>query len=284
MSRITAVDTVNYPVFPPPEPYFQLNALPTPPPAQVPFPGDSGTSCTTQEDKLTGVLSLGQSSQAVAWELRASRFKDWAMQRVQSAQLMGFETLASWSTTTSGAVLSLSPTHSQGVSSLALRPSNSNGFTPMRSVPLSTLTVVSPTLAWDVMLPTQQPNPTWQGTAQTYVNCPSRGIYSAFLGQVELTGKPLNVWNTITFPLNNDQVTRLLQSGYSDLTFTVVVNVQVPTSGTYRVDNLRFVPVAGNACGGRPNGTACTDGNACTQLDRCQNGTCQAGTPVACTG
>jgi hypothetical protein len=33
---------------------------------------------------------------------------------------------------------------------------------------------------------------------------------------------------------------------------------------------------------GAPNGTACDDGNACTQTDTCQNGVCVGGNPVVC--
>lgn len=199
-----------------------------------------------------------------------------------SADVFGFENASYWSTTTSGAVLSLSSTHSQGTNSLAVKPSNGNGYTPVASVHLSTLTGVSPTLAWDVMLPSQQPNPNWFGTAQLALNCPSRGINSAFLGQVELTGKPVNVWNTVSFPLNNTQLSALLNAGYSDLTITVILNVPVPTTGVYLVDNLRFVPAPSNGCGGRPNGTTCDDGSACTQSDTCQNGTCVGRSSVVC--
>ena len=35
-------------------------------------------------------------------------------------------------------------------------------------------------------------------------------------------------------------------------------------------------------CGGAPNGTACSDGNACTAADICQAGTCAPGAPVIC--
>lgn len=199
-----------------------------------------------------------------------------------ATDVFGFEVPGDWSTTTAGAVLSQSTTHSQGSFSLQVKPSSSNGFTPIASVPLSTPPAISPTLAWDVMLPKQQPNPSWFGTAQMYLNCPSRNIFSAFLGQVELTGKPLNVWNTISFPLTNAQITSLLQAGYTDLTVTVVLNVPVPTTGVYLVDNLRFIPLAANACGGRPTGTLCTDGNACTQTDTCQAGLCQGANPVVC--
>jgi streptogramin lyase len=33
----------------------------------------------------------------------------------------------------------------------------------------------------------------------------------------------------------------------------------------------------------KPNGTACSDSNGCTQADTCQGGTCQSGAPVVCT-
>ncbi len=33
----------------------------------------------------------------------------------------------------------------------------------------------------------------------------------------------------------------------------------------------------------KPNGTACSDGNACTQTDQCQAGTCTGSNPVSCT-
>jgi hypothetical protein len=197
-----------------------------------------------------------------------------------TSDVFGFESLSGWSTTTPGAALSLSTTHSQGATSLQVKPSNSNGYTPLASVALSTLDSVSNTLSFDVMLPTQQPNPGWYGDAQVYLNCPSRNIFSAFLAQVALTGKPLNVWNTLSFPLTNSEITSLLSAGYADLTITVVLNVPVPTTGVYRVDNLRFTPAA--SCGGRPNGTACNDGNACTQTDTCQAGSCVGTNPKVC--
>jgi hypothetical protein len=164
-----------------------------------------------------------------------------------------------------------------------VHPSNSNGYTPIKSVAMTTLAVVSPALAVDVMLPTYQPNPNWYGTAQAYIDCPSRNIYSQFLNQVELTGKPLGVWDTIYFTLANSWLAGLLQSGYSDLTITVVLNVQVPTPGIYFIDNLRFLPLPFSACGGRPNGTFCTDNNACTTGDACLFGACQPGSAVPCT-
>lgn len=199
-----------------------------------------------------------------------------------SVDVMGFESENSWATTTPGAVLARATTHTQGSYSLLLRPSTANGYTPIASTPLSTLSQVSPILAVDVMLPSQQANPWWYGSAQIYLNGPSIGIYSVFLGQTELTGKPLNQWVTLTFPLTNDLVARLLRPGYTDLTITFVLNVAVPTTGSYLVDNLRFLPLAANGCGGRPNGTSCGDDNACTLQESCQNGVCKAAATVTC--
>src|SRR5664280_8775 len=199
-----------------------------------------------------------------------------------SSDVLGFETLGSWSTTTAGAQLALSTTHTQGSFSLAVHPASSNGYTPLVSASMSTLSRVSPQMSFDIMLPSQQPNPYWFGTLQIFMNCPSRGIYNAFLQQVELTGKPVNTWTPVTFAVTNDEISKLLTTGYSDLTFTVVLNVPTPDAGTYLIDNLSFVPVPANGCGGLPNGTACDDGNACTLMDSCQNGVCQAGPPVVC--
>ena len=217
--------------------------------------GQIGIACNTQpeaEDNL---------------QPRTINAEVWATSRPDNNTILGMELPTAWSIATPGATIAQSTTHTQGSYSLAVRPSNSNGYTPIKSVAMTSLVVVSPTLSVDVKLPTYQPNPNWLGTAQAYIDCPSRGIHSQFLNQVELTGKPLNVWTTINFSLTNDWVSRLLQSGYSDLSITVVLNVQVPTTGTYLVDNVRFSPVASNKCSGMPNGTACTGGG-------CQGGLC----------
>jgi hypothetical protein len=188
--------------------------------------------------------------------------------------VMGFESASAWSTTTAGATLGLSTTHTQGSSSLAVHPSSSNGWTPLVSLPLSTLASLSPTVAVDVMLPTQQENPSWLGAVQMYINCPSHNIYNDYLAEIELTGKPLATWIELTFPVTTGVVSSLVGSDYSDLSFTIVLNVAVPTTGTYLFDNLRFVPVSATACSGLPDGTTCTDGNACTQTDACRAGVC----------
>lgn len=205
------------------------------------------------------------------------------------SDVFGFEDPTAWSTTVSGATLTRSTTHDQGSFSLQLATGPSTGYTPITSTPMSMPAGLGPHLDFDIMLPSQQPNPSWYGTAQIYVNCASRNVNNVFLGQIELTGKPLNTWVTLDFAVQDTLLTPLLQSGYTDLKITLIVNVpfattpQVPHLGVYKLDNLRFVPAAANQCPGRPNGTSCTDGNACTGNDTCQSGHCVAGGAVTCT-
>ncbi len=197
--------------------------------------------------------------------------------------VLGFEDPSGWSTTTTGATLVRSTTHDQGSFSLELHPSSSNGNTPITSAALGKPSTVAQKLAFDIMLPAQQPNPSWYGTAQIYLNCPSRNISNAFLAQIELTGKPLNTWTTLTFPVADSTLASLVNAGYSDLRITVVVNVPVPTTGVYRLDNLRFIAAKPSECPGRPNGTSCDDSNLCTSAETCQAGQCQPASNVTCT-
>ena len=46
---------------------------------------------------------------------------------------------------------------------------------------------------------------------------------------------------------------------------------------------FRLTPSTPNGCSAAPNGTSCDDGNACTQTDTCQAGSCLGSDPVVCT-
>src|SRR4051812_39809788 len=64
-----------------------------------------------------------------------------------NADVLGFESPGAWSTSTAGATLAASSAHSQGSLSLSMRPASANGYTPLTSVAMSTLSEVSNTLA-----------------------------------------------------------------------------------------------------------------------------------------
>ncbi|WP_437315108.1 hypothetical protein [Sorangium sp. So ce385] len=154
------------------------------------------------------------------------------------ASVLGFESVADW--TVAGAVKSASSSASQGASALALR---NFAFAELRSAPLTTLSGVTSKLAFDLRAPV----PPDFGNAQLSVDIPSRGVHSAYLGQVSLDELDANVYGTLSFDVPPSVVSALQQT-YSDLTFKIVLNVPF-TSADYLVDNLRFV-------GGEPPGEA----------------------------
>ena len=154
-----------------------------------------------------------------------------------SAPVMDFETTNTWFFSSNGTVVGLNPNHTQGANSLEVKP---HGYAPLVSTQQSSLGDVGPLVLLDILLPTQQPNPYWYGAVQMYVSAPSLSIYNAYLGQVELTGLPLNKWQTMAFQLT-PQMAAQLSGTYSDLTFTIVLNVPDNQTASYLLDNLRLV-------------------------------------------
>ncbi|WP_437731969.1 hypothetical protein [Sorangium sp. So ce1335] len=146
------------------------------------------------------------------------------------ASVLGFESTADW--TASGAVKSASLDHSQGSSALAVR---NFSFVELQSAPLTTVSGVTSTIAFDLKAPV---SPAF-GNAQLVVNIPSRGVHTVWLGQVNLAGLPAGTFSPISFNLPANVVQALSQT-YSDLTFKIVLNVPYTTTD-YVIDNLRFV-------------------------------------------
>jgi hypothetical protein len=157
-----------------------------------------------------------------------------------NGDVLGFETPSGWSTT--GGVLAASTTHVQGGFSLSV--SNLPGGAQLTSAALSTLSSVGQTLSIQIRLPTSQPNPHWFGSVQLSVNAPSRGVYSVYLGQKDLTGLPVGSFQRLDFAVPASVVTALGSGSYSDLRFTIGLNV--PSAGPYLLDDLSF----GGAGGG----------------------------------
>ena len=110
-------------------------------------------------------------------------------QRVQAlsqADVFGFESTAAW-TPTQG-TRALSSVRTEGQRSLAF---SVGGYTEIRSVPLGSLGRAPEGFSFDLRLPQQQSDPWWLGGVQMFVSVPSKGINNHYLGQHELTGKPL---------------------------------------------------------------------------------------------
>ena len=151
------------------------------------------------------------------------------------ANLLGFETTQYW--TSPQAPLSITGSRkTQGCFALQV---GGSGFRTVQSAPFRTpLAGVTSTIAVDVFVPANQPNPSWLGAVQLYLNCPSANVFNSFIGQVELTGKPQGAFSTATFTLPPSLVAAL-NTAHDDCSFSLAVNMS-QTSEPPVLDNLRF--------------------------------------------
>jgi hypothetical protein len=150
-------------------------------------------------------------------------------------RLFGFEDALSWTSTTS----TLSPVTSpvtQGCGALGI---NGQGYMTITGAPFSTSGLaLAPALSVDLFVPGNQPSQFWLGALQSYLTCPSANVFNAYIGQVELTGRPQNAYSTLRFPLPAT-VTGTLQQSLPDCSFSFALNVN-QTGQTWILDNLRF--------------------------------------------
>ena len=165
-------------------------------------------------------------------------------QALTSSDVMGFEVAGAWKTS-SGTAASTT-TRTQGAAALAITaPVNFTNIVSAAidsSVPgLVGLGAPDSAFAVDLLLPTQQPNPFYFGALQLYVSVPSRNVHNEFLGNVDLTGRPLNVFRTARFTITSAARQALAGATFADMTITVALNAPFGAKGTYILDNLRVV-------------------------------------------
>lgn len=213
-----------------------------------------GPACSRTSPDGTGAAGASSRTAVIAAASGIASAQAAVSGSCDDGSVFGFEDTSSWKV--SSGTLSLSTVHTQGASSLAINH------------PVNYTTIVSPLLSssdpalagiavgskfkFDILLPTTQPNPNWFGTMQMYMNAPSRGVYSQFLGQNELTGQSLNTFITETFAIPNNVATALQGSTYSDLTITIILNVPSSGTGVYLIDNLRVNGSNGSTSNVRP--------------------------------
>src|ERR1017187_7875119 len=160
---------------------------------------------------------------------------------VSPFDVLGFEVATDWTSTTVQPTLSTQ--HTEGSSSLAVK---AVGYTLLKSVPFSISSPLGSTISLDLFLPTQQPNPNWFGAVQLYVDCPSKNAFNAFVGQVELTGLKVNVFNSLSFPVAQS-VQNSIGVSCSNLDLSIAVNVPSNATGTYLLDDIQGVGVTATA-------------------------------------
>lgn len=155
-----------------------------------------------------------------------------------TAKVLGFEDAGFWSSNSTTLVLN-SGSFSQGSSSLGFSPT---GYTEITSANLNTAYTggFSQTVTFDLMIPVSQPNPSWIGAVQLYLDSPSAGVYNAYLGQQDLMSLTRGIFQTIRFDLPADIQTLLGSQVNRDFKLKIVLNVPANTS-PFALDNLEFV-------------------------------------------
>jgi hypothetical protein len=115
-------------------------------------------------------------------------------------------------------------------------------YAEITSVPITNQEIQLGThISYDVFIPHVQPNPSWIGIAQLFIDIPSRNVNNAIIGSTQLTGMPFDTFNTITYAMPQWILTALQGASYSDMRLKVVLNVN-QGSDPFQLDNIKFLP------------------------------------------
>jgi hypothetical protein len=124
---------------------------------------------------------------------------------------------------------------------------NSSGYVRIDSIPFASWTIpmIGTRLDLDVYVPPAgQPNKYWLGTVQLYVTIPSKSMFNAYVGQVELTPAGTG-WRTTQFTLPSAIQSALLEA-HPDVRFGIATNT--PNGAPpLRLDKLRFAGTLSNS-------------------------------------
>jgi hypothetical protein len=87
----------------------------------------------------------------------------------------------------------------------------------------------------DLFIPTSQPNKFWLGAVQSFLDCPSANLFNAYIGQVDLTGRPVGKFATLAFFLPQN-VRAALAGNWNDC--TKLARIGFLTTCVLRTDRL----------------------------------------------
>jgi hypothetical protein len=146
----------------------------------------------------------------------------------------GFESLSAWSATS--ATRALTTDRVEGASALSV--SNINGYAALVSDVTSGPGSVESTITLRIKPPPGHAQAYWKGMVQLFVNSPSRGLDSAFIGQADLTGLIAGTFGTVSIAVLQDVKDRLSSGSIDDVRYTLALNV--PLSGPYLLDALKL--------------------------------------------
>lgn len=156
------------------------------------------------------------------------------LDQIGNADTLHFEDPYVWVSSVASIQPSLDSRHTEGSFSMAVK---AHDFVSLKSRTFPLTHALASTLSVDFFVPSQEPNPFFFGQVQLVVDCPSKNVFSQFIGQVDFTGKPVNAFSRLSFPVPANIASAV---GSSCEDFDIAVNINVPSNatGTYLVDNL----------------------------------------------
>lgn len=151
-------------------------------------------------------------------------------------RLFGFEDVSLWRSTVAG-LSSVPNPRTEGCFALGVTGS---GYMPIEGSRFPASAANKPSkMSVDLFIPTGQPNPSWLGALQSYLECPSANLFNAYIGQVELTGRPVGAYSTLTFNLPAN-VKSTLAGSFNDCSIKFALNVN-QTGKAWTLDKLKFI-------------------------------------------
>src|SRR4051812_8508046 len=160
------------------------------------------------------------------------------LDREGNEDILGFEDPNDWISTVASIQPGISTNRRQGRFSLSLA---ARGFVELHGRQFN-LTAALPTSITLAFLQPAQATPPTFGALQMFADCPSKGVNNAFLSQVDLVGRPTNVFNTLTFTVPA-AVQSSVGSSCEDFNLRVTLNVPSNTTGNFLFDNIRGVVI-----------------------------------------
>ena len=160
------------------------------------------------------------------------------LDRQGNEDILGFEDPNDWISTVAAIQPGISTNHTQGRFSLSLPARN---FVELRGRQFNLTAGLPTTVTLDFLKPSQAQTPTF-GAVQMYVDCPSKGVNNAFVGQVDLVGRPFNVFTTLTFTVPQ-AIRTSVGSSCEDFNVRFTLNVPFNSTGNYLFDNVRGITI-----------------------------------------
>jgi FtsP/CotA-like multicopper oxidase with cupredoxin domain len=160
------------------------------------------------------------------------------LDRQGNEDILGFEDPNDWISTVTAIQPGISTNRRQGRFSLSLPAKN---FVELRGREFNLTAGLPTTVTLDFLQPSQAQTPTF-GAVQMYVDCPSKGVNNAFVGQVDLVGKPFNTFTTLTFTVPQ-AIRTSVGSSCEDFNVRFTLNVPFNSTGNFLFDNVRGITI-----------------------------------------